>query len=85
MQLESRQLADAQRQVASALAKAGQGDAGKDTVRRLAGEQDRIADRAKRLQDGLKQQASTAGSAGRWSADKSAQTATAGQNPLNPR
>jgi hypothetical protein len=55
MQLETRQLADAQRQVASELAKAGQDDAARDSMRRLAGEEDRLAERAKRLQDGLKQ------------------------------
>ena len=60
MQLEARQLAGAQRQIASELAKTAQGDAGKDAVRKLAGEQDRLADRAKKLQDSLKQQATSA-------------------------
>src|SRR5207244_2915067 len=66
MQLETRQLADAQRQVASEVAKAGQGDAntGKDAMRRLAGEQERLAERVKRLQQGLKQQAAGAASSG---------------------
>jgi hypothetical protein len=57
MQLEARQLADAQRQIASELGKTGDGETGKDAVRRLAGEQERLADRARRLQDGLKQAA----------------------------
>jgi len=57
MQLEARQLADAQRQIASELGKTGDGETGKDAVRRLAGEQERLADRARRLQDGLKQTA----------------------------
>jgi len=57
MQLEARQLADAQRQISSELSKTGQGDASKDALRRLAGEQERLAERARRLQDGLKQQA----------------------------
>jgi hypothetical protein len=56
MQLEARQLADAQRQIASELGKTAQGDAGKDAVRRLAGEEERLAERARRLQDALKQQ-----------------------------
>jgi hypothetical protein len=56
MQLEARQLADAQRQIASELAKTGSGDAAKDTVRRLAGEEDRVAERTRKLQDSLKQQ-----------------------------
>jgi hypothetical protein len=56
MQLEARQLADAQRQVAAELRKTSPGEAGKDAVRRLAGEQERLAERARRLQDGLKEQ-----------------------------
>ncbi len=83
MQLESRQLADAQRQVASELAKAGEGAASADRMRQLAGEQDRLAERAKRLEKGLKQQAAGAGSEGRQAQpqgqgkgqDKTAQTA----------
>ena len=61
MQLEARQLADAERQIASELGKTGQGDTAKDAVRRLAGEQGRLADRARRLQDSLKQQGAGAG------------------------
>jgi hypothetical protein len=57
LQLEARQLADAQRQVASELAKSVRGDDAKDTARRLAGEQDRLADRTRRMQEALKQQA----------------------------
>ena len=58
MQLEARQLADAQRQIASELAKTAQGDAGRDAVRKLAGEQDRLAERAAKLREALKQQGS---------------------------
>ena len=50
MQLEARQLADAQRQLASELGRVGQGDSGKDALRRLSGEQERLAERAERLQ-----------------------------------
>ncbi|HTC72380.1 MAG TPA: hypothetical protein VK655_05790 [Solirubrobacteraceae bacterium] len=57
MQLEARQLADAQRQAASELSRLGQGDASRDTMRRLAGDEERLADRARRLQAGLQQQA----------------------------
>jgi hypothetical protein len=60
MQLEARQLADAQRRIASELAKTAQGDAGKDAVRKLAGEQGRLAERAQQLQDALTQQAQRA-------------------------
>jgi hypothetical protein len=56
MQLEARQLADAQRQIASALNKTPQGEAGKDSVRRLAGEEERLAERARGLQQRLKQE-----------------------------
>jgi hypothetical protein len=69
MQLEARQLADAQRQVASALGRTTPGEAGKDSVRRLAGEQERLAERARRLQDGLRQQAAGAGRSGRSASD----------------
>jgi hypothetical protein len=55
-QLEARQLADAQRQVGAELAAAPAGEAGRDTRRRLAGEQDRLADRAGRLRDELQRQ-----------------------------
>src|SRR5207302_3350656 len=72
MQLEARQLADAQRQIASELAKTGQGDAAKDTVRRLAGEQDRLAERTRKLEQSLKQSSNQ-------SAGGSQQTARGGQ------
>ena len=55
MHLEARQLADAQRQVASELGKAGADGGGKDAVRRLAGEEERLANRTRRLQESLKQ------------------------------
>lgn len=57
MQLEARQLADAQRQLASELGKVGQGEPGRDALRRLAGEQERLADRAERLEESLERQA----------------------------
>ena len=38
----------------------GQGEAGNDATRRLAGEEERLADRVRRLQEGLKQQTSSA-------------------------
>src|SRR5262245_32028414 len=56
MHLEARQMADAERQIASELGKAGSGEAGKDAVRRLAGEQERLAERARKLQETLKRQ-----------------------------
>ncbi len=56
MQLEARQLADAERQIASELSKLGPGDARTDVMRRLAGEEQRLAERARALQAGLQQQ-----------------------------
>jgi hypothetical protein len=56
MQLEARQLADAQRQLGSDLRAAATGEALKDAMRRLAGEQDRLAERAERLEEDLARQ-----------------------------
>jgi uncharacterized protein DUF4175 len=63
MQLEARQLADAQRQLASEVGKTPAGEAGSDAARRLAGDEERLAGRARKLQENLKQQASGAGAA----------------------
>jgi len=54
MQLEAKQLADSQRQIASELGKLQSGEAGKDALRRLAGDEERLADRMQRLQVDLK-------------------------------
>ena len=54
LQLETRQLADAQRRLANEAARSGQGQAGDDARRRLAGEQERLAERADRLQDSVR-------------------------------
>lgn len=75
MQLEARQLADGQRQVASELEKRAPGESGQDQLRRLAGEQERLADRARRLEQGLKQ--SDSGSAGANGASRDAKAAAA--------
>jgi hypothetical protein len=55
LQLEARQLADAQRQIASEAGGARSGQASSDALRRLAGEQERLAERLQRVQQGLKQ------------------------------
>ncbi len=55
LQLEARQLADAQRRIASESGRAN-GPASGDALRRLAGEQERIADRLERMQQGLREQ-----------------------------
>ena len=60
-QLEARQLADAQRQIAAELGKTAPGDAARDAVRRLAGEEERLGERTRKLQEGLKQQATSKG------------------------
>jgi hypothetical protein len=57
MQLEARQLADEQRAIAAEQGKAAGGDKGADTRRRLAGDQERLAERTRRLQGGLQEQA----------------------------
>jgi Domain of unknown function (DUF4175) len=57
LQLESRQLADAQRRLTNEASKTGEGQAGQDARRRLAGEQERLADRAERLQENVKRMA----------------------------
>lgn len=62
MQLEARQLADAQRELASELGRVGQGESGKDALRRLAGEEERLADRAERLRQNIERQANAPGS-----------------------
>jgi hypothetical protein len=56
LQLEAKQLADAQRQIASESGRGSGGQPGGDTLRRLAGEQERLAERVQRVQQGLQQQ-----------------------------
>jgi hypothetical protein len=54
LQLETRQLADAQRRLNNEAGRTDQGSAGDDARRRLAGEQERLADRTDRLQEQVK-------------------------------
>jgi len=75
MQLEARQLADAQRQVAAELGRIGPGAAGEDARQRLAGEQERLADRVRRLQGGLERQAAAATGGAATAADAGMQRA----------
>ena len=75
MQLETRQLADAERQIASEAARARPNDSSHDTMRRLAGDQDRLAERLKRLQQGLQQQAAGTTAPSGQNKDRSAQAA----------
>ncbi len=51
MQLEARELADSQRRIATDLGKLLKGDAARDALRRLAGEEERLAERMRRLRD----------------------------------
>ena len=60
MQLESRQLADAQRRLTEDPAVAGGGGDQADRSRRLAAAQERLAERTERLEQGVRQLASTA-------------------------
>jgi hypothetical protein len=66
LQLEARQIADAERQLAAEAERSRpQGGTSTDAWRRLAGEQERLAERVRRLRDGLKSQAQPpAGNAG---------------------
>jgi hypothetical protein len=55
LQLETRQLADSQRRLASEASKTAAGQSGQDARRRLAGEQERLAERTERLRDNVKE------------------------------
>ena len=61
LQLESRELADAQRTLAAEGAARGRGGNTADASRRRAGEQDRLADRTGRLEQAVKQLAGASG------------------------
>jgi hypothetical protein len=51
LQLETRQIADEQRRLSSEAERTAKGESGDDARRRLSGEQDRLANRADRLQE----------------------------------
>ncbi len=55
MQLEARQLADAQRRIGNEASRTASGTSGEDARRRLAGDQERLADRTDRLSDAVRQ------------------------------
>ena len=55
MQLEARQLADAERRLGNEASRTAAGAAGEDARRRLAAEQERLADRAERLGQSVKE------------------------------
>jgi len=55
LQLEARQLADAERRLGNESAKTAEGAAGEDARRRLATEQERLADRTDRLSETMRQ------------------------------
>jgi hypothetical protein len=59
LQFEARQIADEQRRIASEAERLGTGDAGEDARRRLAGEKDRLAERADNLERKARQLAGT--------------------------
>jgi hypothetical protein len=54
LQLETRQLADAERRLANEAGRTARGQEGEDARRRLAGEQERLADRVERLSEAAK-------------------------------
>ena len=55
LQLEARQIAEAERRLGNEASRTAAGAAGEDARRRLAGEQERLADRTQRLGDSVKQ------------------------------
>ncbi len=55
LQLEARQIADAERRLGNEASRAAAGQSGEDARRRLAAEQERLADRTQRLGDSVKQ------------------------------
>lgn len=64
LQLEARQLADAERRLGNEATQTGPGGAGEDARRRLAAEQERLADRTDRLRDNVTRLANGAADAG---------------------
>ena len=61
LQLEARQLADAERRLGNEASRTAQGQSGEDARRRLAAEQERLADRTERLGESVKQLAEGSG------------------------
>lgn len=55
MQLEAQQIADAERRLGNEASRTAAGSAGEDARRKLAGEQERLADRTQRLGDTVKE------------------------------
>jgi hypothetical protein len=55
MRLEAQQIAEAERRLGNEASRTAAGSAGEDARRKLAGEQDRLADRTQRLGDAVKQ------------------------------
>ena len=55
LQLEARQIAEAERRLGNEASRTGSGSAGEDARRRLAAEQERLADRTQRLGESVKQ------------------------------
>ena len=74
LQLEARQLAERQRQLGEQTSAAARGPQAADARRRIAGDQDRLADRLKRLQEQVSGLAATtpAGSESRQAVDEAA-------------
>ena len=70
LQMEARQLADAERRLGNEANRTGTGNAGKDARRRLAAEQERLADRTDRLGESVRQFAR--GPAGSEASDRQA-------------
>ena len=59
LQMEARQLAEAERRLGNEASRAGAGRAGEDARRRLAADQERLAERTDRLQESARQMAAS--------------------------
>jgi len=64
LQVEARQLAEAERRLGNEASRTGAGAAGEDARRRLAGEQERLAERTDRLQESARTLAASPGAEG---------------------
>lgn len=78
LQFETRQLAEAERRLAGEAERTAPGSAGDDARRRMAAEQDRLAERAEKVQQAARELAEAPGAAGAEQADADARQAAAG-------
>ncbi len=78
-QLEARQLADAERQIASQAGRGGSNAPSSDQLRRMAGEQERLAERVRQIEEALNRQAGQSSSGGKAGAEQRGLAQAAGE------